>query len=185
MPKCLMSFLDRLNKLFGDYNEKELKRVRPLMPKVRECQKSSAMQSLTLADLPKKTKELKDRVAAGTTLEEMLPEAFALVIRACELLQGKTTMIGRQEFTWNMVPFDVQILGGAVLHRGAIAEMKTGEGKTLVCTMPVYLNALAGKGVHVITVNDYLARRDSKWMGMLYEALGMNVGVIVHGLSNE
>jgi preprotein translocase subunit SecA len=178
-----MNVIDWLNRLLGDPNEKELKRLRPVVPLVREHQKSNTYQSLKLEDLPKKTEEFRGRIQTGETLDALLPEAFALVIRACELLQGKTMEIGRQTFTWNMVPFDVQIIGGAVLHRGNIAEMKTGEGKTLVCTMPVYLNALAGKGVHVITVNDYLARRDSRWMGLLYESLGMKVGTIVHGLN--
>lgn len=180
-----MSFLDSLNKIIGDPNEKELKKLRPLVGKVRAFQNSSEMQALTLADLPKKTEEFKSRIANGTTLDELLPEAFALVIRACELLKGTTMTIGKQEFTWNMVPFDVQIIGGAALHRGCIAEMKTGEGKTLVCTMPVYLNALAGKGVHVVTVNDYLAKRDATWMGLLYKALGLTVGTIVHEKTSE
>lgn len=175
-----MSVMDSLNKLLGDPNEKELKKIRPLVPKVRAAQFSDAIQALTLEDLPGKTEELKQRVADGESLDDLLPEAFGMVCRACELLQGKTMKIGNQEFTWNMVPYDVQIIGGAALHKGSIAEMKTGEGKTLVCTLPVYLNALTGKGVHVVTVNDYLAKRDSMWMGMLYEALGLTVGLIVH-----
>lgn len=178
-----MSFIDKLNRLLGDPNEKELKKLRPVVPQVREWQKK--FQDLTREDLPKKTEEFKARIAAGETTDDLLPEAFGLVIRACELLQGEKLTIGKQEFVWNMVPFDVQIIGGAALHKGCIAEMKTGEGKTLVCTLPVYLNALTGKGVHVITVNDYLARRDSTWMGMLYKALGLTVGVIVHGVDNE
>lgn len=175
-----MSVIDGLNKLLGDPNEKELKKIRPLVKKVRDAQFSAEMQALQLEDLPKKTEEYKARIANGASVDDLLPEAFGLVCRACELLQGKTMKIGNQEFTWNMVPYDVQIIGGAALHRGSIAEMKTGEGKTLVCTMPVYLNALSSKGVHVVTVNDYLAKRDSMWMGMLYEALGLTVGLIVH-----
>ncbi len=174
-----MSFIDNLNRLLGDPNEKELKKLRPVVPKVREWQKK--FQSLTREDLPKKTEEFKARIAAGETVDQLLPEAFGLVVRACEVLQGEKMVMGRQEFVWNMVPFDVQIIGAAALHKGCIAEMKTGEGKTLVCTLPVYLNALVGKGVHVVTVNDYLARRDSAWMGVLYKALGLSVGVIVHG----
>lgn len=180
-----MPFLDSLNKLLGDPNEKELKKLRPVIKQVREAAAQPDIRALTRADLPKKTEELKAKIAAGMTLDEILPEAFAVHIRACELLQGEKATLGRQEFEWNMVPFDVQILGGAALHKGCIAEMKTGEGKTLVCTLPVYLNALAGKGVHVITVNDYLAKRDSAWMGLLYNALGLTVGVIVHGISND
>ncbi len=143
------------------------------------------MQALTLADLPKRTAEFQERIKNGETVDDLLVDAFATVIRACELIAGKTAALGKQEFTWNMVPFDVQILGGIILHKGNIAEMKTGEGKTLVCTLPVYLNALAGKGVHVVTVNDYLARRDAMWMGMLYEALGLTVGTILHELNYD
>ena len=175
-----MSVIDALNKLLGDPNEKELKKIRPFIAKVRAVQESDEMQKLTLDDLPKKTEEYKARVQKGESLDALLPEAFGLVCRACELLQGQTKKIGQQEFEWNMVPYDVQIIGGAALHKGSIAEMKTGEGKTLVCTMPVYLNALTGRGVYVVTVNDYLAKRDSEWMGMLYEALGLSVGLIVH-----
>jgi preprotein translocase subunit SecA len=180
-----MSVLDSLNKLLGDPNEKELKKLRPVIKQVRDYAARPEIRALTREDLPKKTDELKAKVQAGLSLDEILPEAFAVHIRACELLQGEKATIGRQEFVWNMVPFDVQILGGAALHKGCIAEMKTGEGKTLVCTLPVYLNALAGKGVHVVTVNDYLAKRDASWMGVLYKALGLSVGVIVHGINNE
>ncbi len=178
-----MAVIEFLNKLLGDPNEKELKRVRPAVPKVREWQKK--YQDLQLTDLPKKTEEFKKRIAGGESVDDLLPEAFGLVCRACELLKGSSASLGQQTFTWNMVPFDVQIIGGAALHKGCIAEMKTGEGKTLVCTLPVYLNALSGKGVHVVTVNDYLARRDSTWMGLLYEALGLTVGVIIHEKSTE
>src|SRR5205814_2010231 len=119
-----------------------------------------------------KTIEFKQRVANGETIDELLPEAFAVVRE-----------IGRRVL--NMRHFDVQLIGGAVLHSGKIAEMKTGEGKTLVATLPAYLNALEGKGVHVVTVNDYLARRDAEWMGRIYKALGMTVGVVVHGLTDS
>ena len=180
-----MTVLDSLNKLLGDPNEKELKKLWPYVRQIREREKQSDIQALTRETLPQKTEELKAKVKAGATLDDILPEAFAVACRACELLQGETATLGRQEFFWNMIPFDVQLLGGVALHKGMIAEMKTGEGKTLVCTLPVYLNALAGKGVHVVTVNDYLARRDSHWMGVLYKALGLTVGVVVHGISNE
>jgi preprotein translocase subunit SecA len=175
-----MSVIDSLNKLLGDPNEKELKKLWPVAKQVRAFSETKEIKSLELDDLPKKTEELREKVANGATLDDLLVEAFAVVIRACELIKGKTAKLGKQEFVWDMVPYDVQILGGVVLHRGDISEMKTGEGKTLVCTMPVYLNALEGKGVHVVTVNDYLARRDAIWMGMLYEALGLTVGTIVH-----
>jgi preprotein translocase subunit SecA len=180
-----MAILDSINKLLGDPNEKELKKLWPIVRAVREAEKAADIRALTRETLPAKTEELKAKIAAGATLDEILPEAFAVVVRACELLQGETLGIGNQTLTWNMIPFDVQLLGGAVLHRGGIAEMKTGEGKTLVSTLPTYLNALAGKGVHVVTVNDYLAKRDSSWMGVLYKALGLTVGCVVHGLSTE
>ena len=180
-----MAILDSINKLLGDPNEKELKKLWPIVRAVREAEKAPDIRALTRETLPAKTEELKAKVAAGASLDSLLSEAFAVVVRACELIQGETLGIGSQTLTWNMIPFDVQLLGGAVLHRGGIAEMKTGEGKTLVSTLPVYLNALAGKGVHVVTVNDYLAKRDSAWMGVLYETLGLTVGCVVHGLSTE
>ncbi len=180
-----MSVIEALNKLLGDPNKKELKKLQPIVHAVREMGRSDKIKNLQLADLPGKTAELKERVAKGETLDAMLPEAFAVAIRACELLVGHEEKIGAQTFRWDMIPFDVQIIGGAALHRGCIAEMRTGEGKTLVCTLPVYLNALAGKGVHVVTVNDYLAKRDSQWMGVLYKALGLTVGVIVHGINQD
>ena len=175
-----MSVIDTLNKLLGDPNERELKKLWPLVRSVRAMAESDAIQKLQLDDLPKKTKEFQARITEGATTDDLLIEAFATVIRACELIRGTSTTLGKQTFTWDMVPFDVQILGGIVLHQGNIAEMKTGEGKTLVCTMPVYLNALTGKGVHVVTVNDYLAKRDALWMGMLYQALGLSVGTVLH-----
>jgi len=200
-----MSFIDTLNKLFGDPNEKELKKLRPMVREVKEAsysakaspfakatgdksedkKESKETKELKLEDLPKKTAEFKDRIKKGETLDDLLPEAFAVVLKACELIMGKEASLGKQKFVWDMIPFDVQILGGIVLHKGNIAEMKTGEGKTLVCTMPVYLNALAGNGVHVVTVNDYLAKRDSIWMGMLYESLGLTVGTILHEKDHE
>ncbi len=189
-----MAFLDTLNRLLGDPNVKELKKLTPVVRAVRERGAKDDIRALTLEALPGRTEDMRKRlqadIAAGKTekaaLEALLPEAFAVAIRACELLKesGASKQIGKQTFVWDMVPFDVQILGGAALHRGCIAEMKTGEGKTLVCTLPVYLNALLGKGVHVVTVNDYLAKRDATWMGLLYTTLGLSVGVIVHGLPN-
>lgn len=181
-----MAIIDALNKILGDPNKKELRKIQPLVGRIREIQKSDAMQSLTLGDLPGKTQEFKDRISKGETLDNILPEAFALVARASNLLIGKEYGDEKMSFTWSIPdPFDVQLLGGIALHKGMIAEMRTGEGKTYVCTFPVYLNALAGKGVHVVTVNDYLARRDALWMSALYEALGLSVGVIVHGLNHD
>ena len=162
-----MSFL---TKIFGDYSTKELKRIQPLKDKVLALEEEYA--KLTDAELQAKTPEFKERLANGETLDDILPEAFA----AC------------REASWrvlNMKHFPVQILGGIVLHQGRIAEMRTGEGKTLVATLPAYLNALAGKGVHIVTVNDYLARRDSEWMGKVYRFMGLTVGLIVQGDSHE
>lgn len=180
-----MSIIDTINRLLGDPNEKEIKKLWPLAHKIRAFSETPEITKLTLEDLPKKTQEFKKRIDGGETVDDLLVEAFSTVIQACKLIQGKKAVLGKQEFVWDMEPYDVQILGGVVLHQGNITEMKTGEGKTLVCTMPVYLNALTGKGVHVVTVNDYLARRDAIWMGMLYEALGLSVGTILHEKNHE
>jgi preprotein translocase subunit SecA len=158
-----------LAKVVGTQNERELKRLRPLVGEVNGHE--PAIQSLSEEQLRAKTAEFRERLAQGATLDDLLPEAFAVVREA-----------GRRVL--NMRHFDVQLIGGAVLHKGRIAEMKTGEGKTLVATLPAYLNALEGKGVHVVTVNDYLARRDSEWMGKIYRYLGMTVGVIQHDLND-
>ncbi len=162
-----MSFL---TKIFGDYSTKELKRIQPLKEKVLSLEEEYG--KLTDAELQAKTPEFKERLANGETLDDILPEAFA----AC------------REASWRvlgMKHFPVQILGGIVLHQGRIAEMKTGEGKTLVATLPAYLNALSGKGVHIVTVNDYLARRDSEWMGKVYRFMGLTVGLIIHGADHD
>ena len=159
-----MSFFE---KLFGTFSDKELKRIRPLADKVLALEPE--MQQLTDEQLQAKTGEFKDRLAKGETLDDLLPEAFAVC----------------READWRVIgmkPYPVQIIGGIVLHRACIAEMQTGEGKTLVATMPTYLNALTGEGVHVVTVNDYLARRDSEWMGKVYRFLGLTVGLVVHGV---
>ena len=156
-----------LAKVFGTANERELKRLTPTVAQINALE--PATRALSDEQLRARTAEFRQRVSAGETLDEILPEAFAVVREA-----GRRTL--------NMRHFDVQLIGGMVLHRGKIAEMKTGEGKTLVATLPAYLNALAGKGVHVVTVNDYLARRDSEWMGRIYRFLGMTVGVIQHDL---
>ena len=162
-----MSLLD---KVFGTYSDREIKKIRPIMEKVLSL--DSAMQKLTDEELRAKTEEFKGRVAGGESLDDILPEAFAVVREAADRVLG-------------MKHFPVQILGGIVLHQGRIAEMKTGEGKTLVATLPAYLNALAGKGTHVVTVNDYLAERDKQWMGKVYTFLGMTVGCILHDMTPE
>lgn len=162
-----MSLLD---KIFGTYSNREIKKIRPTMEKVLAL--DSAMQELTDEELREKTTEFKGRVASGESLDDILPEAFAVVREAADRVLG-------------MKHFPVQILGGIVLHQGRIAEMKTGEGKTLVATLPAYLNALAGKGAHVVTVNDYLAERDKQWMGKVYSFLGMTVGCILHDMTPE
>ncbi len=141
------------------------------------------LQQLSDEELKAKTQEFRDRIANGETTDALLPEAFAVVKNACRRLVGKTFMVANKEEKWVMVPFDVQLLGGIMLHSGRISEMKTGEGKTLVASLPTYLEALAGKGVHVVTVNDYLAKRDAEWMRALYEFLGMSVGIVIHGVS--
>ncbi|MEK7123856.1 MAG: preprotein translocase subunit SecA, partial [Patescibacteria group bacterium] len=157
-----------LTKIFGDPNEKLLKKIRPLIDKINALEEE--FEPLEDEYLPKKSAEFKERLAKGETLEDILPEAFALVREA-----SKRTLGQRH--------YDVQLIGGVVLHQGKIAEMKTGEGKTLVATLPAYLNALSGKGVHIVTVNDYLARRDAVWMGQIYHALGLSVGCLNHEAS--
>ncbi|HXG57757.1 MAG TPA: preprotein translocase subunit SecA, partial [Thermoanaerobaculia bacterium] len=159
-----------LAKVFGTQNERELKRLRPRVGQINALEPS--IGALSDEALRAKTAEFRQRVANGEPLDDLLPEAFAVVREA-----GKRVL--------NMRHFDVQLIGGMVLHRGAIAEMKTGEGKTLVATLPAYLNALEGKGVHIVTVNDYLARRDSEWMGKVYRFLGMSVGVIQHDMNDQ
>lgn len=156
-----------LNKIFKSYSEKEVKRVKPIVNKINGLEEE--MTKLTDNELRAKTEYFKGQLKEGKTLDDILPEAFAVVREASKRVLG-------------MRHFDVQLIGGIILHQGRIAEMKTGEGKTLVATLPVYLNALEGKGVHVITVNDYLAKRDSEWMGKLYKFLGLSVGLVIAGM---
>jgi len=159
-----------MEKIFGDLNVKEVKKVEKIVEKIEALDET--MQSLTDGELKAKTAEFKERLEAGETLDDILPEAFAVC----------------REASWRslgMKHFGVQLIGGVVLHQGRISEMKTGEGKTLVATLAVYLNALEGKGVHVVTVNDYLAKRDMEWMGKLYTFLGLTVGCVIHGITNE
>src|SRR5579864_8096413 len=159
-----------LAKIFGTKNEREVKRIRPMIAAINDLE--PGIQQLSDTELAAKTAEFKQRVANGESLDDLLIESFAVCRE-----------VGRRVL--NMRHFDVQLIGGIFLHRGKIAEMRTGEGKTLVATLPVYLNALSGLGVHVVTVNDYLAKRDSEWMGKIYNFLGLSVGVIVHDLDDS
>ena len=158
------------SKIFGSYSEKEVKRVMPIVEKINSLEEE--ISKLSDSDLKGKTTEFKERLEKGESLDDILPEAFAVVREASKRVLG-------------MRHFDVQLIGGIILHQGRIAEMKTGEGKTLVATLPVYLNALTGKGVHVVTVNDYLAKRDSEWMGKLYKFLGLTVGLVIAGMDSS
>lgn len=172
-----------INKLFGDPNAKAIKKILPLVEEIKKIEATLLQTVKTQNDVLAKTSEFKDRIKNGESLEKILPEAFALVKIACHHLNGKSFEVRGRELIWDMIPYDVQLIGGIVLHQGNISEMKTGEGKTLVCTMPVYLNALTEKGVFVVTVNDYLAHRDAEWMGVLYNYLGLSVGVTIHGMN--
>ena len=157
-----------LKKIFGTSSSKEVKRLMPIVNQIEAL--SEEYKALSDAELQAKTPEFKERLAKGETLDDILPEAFAALREAADRVLG-------------LRPYRVQLIGGIVLHQGRIAEMKTGEGKTLVATLPAYLNALAGEGVHIVTVNDYLAKRDSEWMGKVYRFMGLSVGLIVHGLT--
>ncbi|MFH1218756.1 MAG: preprotein translocase subunit SecA [Candidatus Peregrinibacteria bacterium] len=174
-----------LNRLIGDQNEKALKKIRPLIQEINDLEAKYQEEITTHEAVLGKTAELKERAKDGEDPDKLLPEAFALVKTACRHLLNTSWPVRGKETKWEMIPYDVQLLGGIVLHQGNIAEMKTGEGKTLVCTMPIFLNALTEKGVFVVTVNDYLAHRDAEWMGGLYNYLGLTVGVSVHGMTHE
>ncbi|MBP1741757.1 MAG: Protein translocase subunit secA, partial [Deltaproteobacteria bacterium] len=159
-----------IQSIFGSKNERELRRMAPVVDVINRLE--PRFQAYSDTELLAKTAEFKERLSRGEPLDEILPEAFAAVREASVRVLG-------------MRHFDVQLIGGIVLHKGQIAEMKTGEGKTLAATLPLYLNALTGKGAHLVTVNDYLAKRDAEWMGGIYKLLGMSVGVIVHGLDDQ
>src|SRR5580692_4967707 len=159
-----------LAKIFGTKHEREVKAMRPMIAAINAM--APQMEELSNEELAAQTVRFREQLAQGATLDDLLPEAFATVREA-----------GRRFL--NMRHFDVQLIGGVVLHRGKVAEMRTGEGKTLVATLPAYLNALEGKGVHIVTVNDYLAHRDADWMGKIHRALGLRVGVIVHDLDDR
>ena len=163
-------------KMFGDRLTRLQKRLEPMIVEVKS--QADTYRGLPEEDFPAKTQEFVERIEDGESLDDLLPEAYGLVYEACRRCIGRTWKVVEHEITWDMVPFDVQIGGAIALHEGSIAEMATGEGKTLVATMPLYLNALAKKGVHLVTVNDYLARRDAEWMGEVYRFLGLTVGYL-------
>jgi len=164
-----MMFESILKKIVGSKNDRDLKRLSFILDEINDLE--PAMLALSDAKLQAKTPYFKGKLENGATLDDILPEAFAVAREV-----SRRTLLMR--------PFDVQVIGGIVLHEGKIAEMKTGEGKTLAATMPMYLNALTGRGAHLVTVNDYLARRDASWMGPIYSFLGLTVGVIVHGMDD-
>jgi preprotein translocase subunit SecA len=172
-----------MTKIFGTKNEREVRKLWPIVDEIN--QHLDSLETLSDEQLVQKTDEFKERLVSGETVDDILPEAFAVVKDACRRLLGKKWFVTGQEIVWDMVPFDVQLIGGFVLHQGKIAEMATGEGKTLVATLPLYLNALEGNGAHLVTVNDYLAQRDAEWMGEIYKFLGLSVGVILNEMDSE
>ncbi|HEU4930416.1 MAG TPA: preprotein translocase subunit SecA, partial [Candidatus Krumholzibacteria bacterium] len=172
-----------LQKFFKPKSQRDFQRHGDLLEQVKA--RAAEYQGFTPEQFQAKTAEFRNRLQAGESVDDLLPEAFGLVKAACQALVGSTWDVVGIPTRWEMVPYDVQVVGGIVLHQGKIAEMATGEGKTLVATMPLYLNALSGRGVHLVTVNDYLARRDSEWMGKVFELLGVSVGVIQNDLPND
>ena len=174
-----------LKMIFGTKNARDLKRLKPIVAEINRIEAEYQAKNFTDEDFPRMTAEFKRRLANNeVTLDGLLPEAFALVKNACRHLVGTTEDVCGHTLTWDMVPFDCQLVGGIVLHQGKIAEMQTGEGKTLVATLPLYLNALAGKNVQLVTVNDYLALRDATWMGHLFKYLGLTVGCIQNSMDS-
>ena len=174
--------MNLITKIFGTKHERDVKKLTPYVDEINDHFEKLA--ALSEEELVGKTEEFRRRLAEGETVDDIMPEAFAVVKEACRRHVGTEWEVVDQPTVWNMVHFDVQLIGGIVLHQGNIAEMATGEGKTLVATLPTYLNALTGKGVHIVTVNDYLARRDSEWMGQIYRYLGLTVGVIQNQMTN-
>ena len=162
--------MNLVERVFGTHSDRELKLIYPIVNKIEKLRPQ--MQAMSDEELRDQTRKFKERLAKGETLDDILPEAFATVREAAKR-------------TLNMEHYPVQLIGGIVLHQGRIAEMKTGEGKTLVSTCPAYLNALAGKGVQIVTVNDYLAKRDAEWMGQVHEFLGLKVGVVLNSMNSE
>ncbi|MEZ4692329.1 MAG: preprotein translocase subunit SecA, partial [Ignavibacteria bacterium] len=197
----MLPIVDEINKFYEEFDslsdeqlkektiefknriESETEEIRNRISSIREelTKDVSHDERMDLHDeLDKLNKDNYDMISA--VLDDILPEAFAVVKQTCKRLCGKEWEAAGNKITWNMIPYDVQLIGGIVLHQGKIAEMATGEGKTLVATLPMYLNALAGRGVHLITVNDYLAKRDSEWMGEIFKFLGLSVGVILNDM---
>ncbi|HZC59696.1 MAG TPA: preprotein translocase subunit SecA, partial [Chthoniobacterales bacterium] len=177
-----------LRKVLGSKNQREVRRIRPVVDKINRLEQE--YQALSQDALREKTAQWKKELSTIDDPDELaqrlgaiLPEAFAVVKSTARRLCGNNLTVCDQPIAWNMIHFDVQLIGGIVLHEGKIAEMATGEGKTLVATCPLYLNALTGRGVHLVTVNDYLARRDAEWMGEIYKELGLTVGCIQHDQS--
>ena len=174
-----------VKKIIGSKNDREVKRLRPLVAKINALEQelqggSEEVLRQKTAAWKEELSKIEDKEQLARRLDEILPEAFAVVKNACRRLCGTDVIVRSHPLRWEMVPFDVQLIGGYALHSGRISEMATGEGKTLVATLPVYLNALTGRGVHVVTVNDYLAARDGEWMGAVYKLVGLTVGCILH-----
>jgi len=172
-----------LSKVFRSKHDRDVRRIKPIVERINEFYEQ--YHDLSDDELKAGTEEFKKRLADGATRDDVLPEAYAAVKEACRRLMGQRWSVAGIETEWDMIPYDVQLIGGVVLHQGKITEMATGEGKTLVATLPLYLNALEGKGVHLVTVNDYLARRDADWMGKIFEMLGLTVGCIQHDMDPE
>src|SRR6266436_238092 len=179
-----------VKKFLGSRNEREIKKLRPMVARINELEAelqkvSDEVLRQKTADWKARLAKIEDKAELADALNEIMPEAFAVVKNACRRLYGQEITVRAHPLKWEMIPFDVQLIGGMALHTGKIAEMATGEGKTLVATLPVYLNALTTRGVHVVTVNDYLAARDSEWMGAVYRFLGLTVGCILHDQTPE
>ena len=199
-----------LKKVFGSKSDREIKTLWPLVDEINQI--AETLTSKSEEELVSRTQEIRNEIisaresteqelqeknltnkeqkillqkAEQNKLDEYMPEAFAIVKETCRRLAGHSWQVTEQTTEWNMIPYDVQILGAIILHRGKITEMKTGEGKTLVATMPIFLNTLTGRGVHIITVNDYLARRDAEWMGEVYKKLGVTVGYLQNSMDNN
>ena len=176
-------FASIIKALFGSKYDRDIKKLQPIVTQINEY--FEEYRSLSEEDLKAKTDDFKERLRQGETIDDILPEAFAVVKVACERHKGKSWNVVGHPLEWDMVPYDVQLIGGIVLHQGKIAEMATGEGKTLVAVLPTYLNALEEKGVHIVTVNDYLAQRDAEWMGEIYRYLGLSIGIILNEMTPD
>jgi len=170
-----------LKKIFGSKYERDIKALQPLVDEINEIY--AGLSALSDEELKGKTGEFKRRLQEGETTDDIMTEAYAVVKEVCRRLMGKKWLVMKHEITWDMIPYDCQLIGAIVLHQGKIDEMVTGEGKSLVATMPLYLNSLTGKGVHFVTVNDYLVQRDVEWYGKIYEMLGVTVGYIIYNTS--